>query len=60
MTEVNHCSSARDRIFRHTSREHFMMNFFSHKAPEPSPDDRPPLVPDPEPDEDPVPDPDPV
>jgi hypothetical protein len=35
------------------------MKFFTHKAPEPTPDDRPPQVPDPEPDDDPVPDPDP-
>jgi hypothetical protein len=35
------------------------MVFFSHKAPDPTPDDRPPVVPDPEPDEDPVPNPDP-
>jgi hypothetical protein len=52
-------SWAHATIFSHTSLELFMTIFFAHRAPDPTPEDRPPNIPDPEPDEDPVPDPDP-
>jgi hypothetical protein len=57
--DLKECSAARDRIFRNTYMDTSMTIFFSHKAPPPTPDDRPPHVPDPEPDDDPIPDRDP-
>jgi hypothetical protein len=59
--EVKEHAYVHDRIFcEYLAGARHMTRFCEHKAPEPTPEDRPPTVPNPEPEEEPVPDLDPV